>query len=308
MTRREVLAAAAACATPRLWARQRFDRSRLSAITDEIGKTADDAIAFAHHYGLEWVELRSVPETRKEYAFLSEPELKATAAALAANRLRVSFLNTGMLKFPWPGMAPARRPRDTDESYARRVESGKARFDRRMEDLKRALDAAHILGVDKVRIFTGSRTANPPSTYARVAEVLGEMADVAAREKIHLLVENEASCNVGTSVELSQLMEVLPHPWVGINWDPQNALPLKEVPFPDGYAALPKKRILNAQIKAKGVLPDSRERLDWKAIMEAMEKDRFSGKIGLETHIFDGTLIAAANTSMQEILHIVGEL
>ena len=55
-------------------------------------------------------------------------------------------------------------------------------------------------------------------------------------------------------------------------------------------------------------MPASPEKEDWKAIMAALEKDGYAGKIGLETHLFDGTLIAAAHTSMQEMLRIVREL
>ena len=55
-------------------------------------------------------------------------------------------------------------------------------------------------------------------------------------------------------------------------------------------------------------MPSSPEREDWKAIFGALERDGYKHKIGLETHIFDGTLIAAAHTSMDEILHIVGQL
>ena len=43
-------------------------------------------------------------------------------------------------------------------------------------------------------------------------------------------------------------------------------------------------------------------------IAEALDKDGYKGKIALETHIFDGTLIAAAHRSMEEIMHIVGEI
>lgn len=307
MTRREVLAVGG-CSVMPLWAKRRIDRSRISAITDEIGKTAGDSIAFARQYGLQWVELRSVPETRKDYALLPEAEVKATAAALAANGLRVSFLNTGLLKFAWPDTEPVRRRPESPEARATRTAAEKARFDRRIEELKHTIRNAHILGVDKVRIFTGARVADPHALYPRIADILGEMAFVAEKEKIHLLVENEASCNVATSAELADFLKLLPSRWLGINWDPQNALSYKEVPFPDGYARLPKKRVLNVQIKAKGVMPASPERLDWKAILEALERDGYRGEVGLETHIFDGTLIAAAHTSMKEILRITGEL
>ena len=62
------------------------------------------------------------------------------------------------------------------------------------------------------------------------------------------------------------------------------------------------------KIKGRNVMPNSPEKQDWKGIMQALDKDGYKGKIGLETHIFDGTLIAAAHTSMEEIMRIVREL
>ncbi len=305
VTRRELIAGA--LLAPALVGKARIDKSRISAISDEVGLTAADSIAFAKEYGLQWLEVRNVPELKREYAFQPEPVLRAAAASFKANGLRVSFMNTSLLKFGWPGTEPVRRRPETDDARAARLANESARFDKRMESLREALNAAKILGVDKVRVFTGSRVAEPRNVFPRVAEVINQMADVAAKEKIYLLIENEASQNVGTSEELAAIMEMLPSKWIGINWDPQNSLPLKEVPYPDGYNALPKKRILNVQIKGKGVM-DNPERLDWKSILQAMQRDGYPYRIGLETHIFDGTLIQASHTSMREILRIVGEL
>ncbi len=66
--------------------------------------------------------------------------------------------------------------------------------------------------------------------------------------------------------------------------------------------------MMNIQVKGKGVMPSSPEKEDWKGIMTSLDKDGYKGKIGLETHLFDGTLIAAAHASMEEILRIVNEV
>ena len=71
MTRRELLAGGAACATT-LWARSHMDKLRISAITDEIGLSTDESIAFAHQYGLHFVEIRNPPGNKKEYFTLTE--------------------------------------------------------------------------------------------------------------------------------------------------------------------------------------------------------------------------------------------
>jgi sugar phosphate isomerase/epimerase len=311
MTRRELLAAGAACATT-LWARSHMDKTRISAITDEIGLTTDESIAFAHQFGLHFVEIRNPPKNesngKKEYFALTEAEIKADAARFASEGLKVSFVNTSLLKFGWPGSEPVRRRPEEDAARERRLASEKARWDNRLEDLKKAIRCAQIMGCDKIRVFAGSRVEDPKTMYSKVAETIGgEMASIAEKEKVYLLIENEASQNIATSAELADIMKLIPSNWVGLNWDPHNAYG-KETSYPDGYSLLPKKRILNVQVKGKGVMPASPEKEDWKAIMLALDKDGYQGKIGLETHLFDGTLIAAAHTSMEEIMHIVGEI
>jgi sugar phosphate isomerase/epimerase len=310
VTRRELLAGTACLlgVQPLQAFKSHITKARISAITDEIGQTQADAIDFARQYGLEWVELRNVPETKKEFAFLTEPELKRWAAQLASNKLKVSFLNTSLLKFTWPGLIPAKMRKETDDQRAARVALEQKKWDQRREDTAAALRAANILGVDKVRVFTGERVANPETAYPLIVRTMEELLPLAEKAKVRLLIENESTQNIGTSAETRAIMELLPSRIMGINWDPQNALPLKETPWPDGYAQVPKDRLLNAQFKAKGLLDDSPEKLNWKAIMEAMQRDNFRGEIGLETHIFDGTLIEKAHESMKIILHDVGEL
>lgn len=311
MTRRDLLAAGAACAST-LWARSHMDKTRISAITDEIGLTTDESIAFAHHFGLQFVEIRNPPKNetnaKKEYFALTEAEIKADAVRFASEGLKVSFVNTSLLKFGWPGSEPVRRRPEDAAAREKRLASEKARWDSRIEDLKKAIHCAQIMGCDKLRVFAGSRVEDPKAMYSRVAETIGsEMAAVAEKEKVYLLIENEGSQNIATSAELADIMKLIPSKWVGMNWDPHNAYG-KETSYPDGYALLPKKRILNVQVKGKGVMPASPEKEDWKAIMLALDKDGYKGKIGLETHLFDGTLIAAAHTSMEEIMHILGEI
>jgi hydroxypyruvate isomerase len=307
MTRRELLAAAAASASS-LLAKSHFDKTRISAITDEIGKTTDESIEFAHNYGLQFIEIRNPPGNKKEYFQLTEPEIKADALRFHNEGLKVSFINTSLLKFGWPGSEPVRRRPEEPAAREKRLAGEKARWDNRLDDLRKAFHCAQIMGCDKVRVFAGSRVEDPKTMYSRIAETIGgEFAAIAEKEKVHLLIENEGSQNIATSAELADIMKLIPSKWVGMNWDPHNAYG-KETSYPDGYSVLPKSRILNVQVKGKGVMPSSPEKEDWKAIMLALDKDGYKGKIGLETHIFDGTLIAAAHTSMDEIMRIVHEL
>ena len=310
MTRRELLAASGVCATS-LWGKTRIDKTTISAITDEIGLTTDESIAFAHQYGMKFLELRNPPKNepngKKEYFQLTEPEIKVDAMRFNQEGLKISFINTGLLKFTWPDTEPARKRTEEPAAREKRLAAEKARWGQRMEELQKAIRCAQIMGCDKVRIFTGTRTENPASLFPRIAEVIGAMGEVAQKEKIHLLIENEGSQNVATSAELGEAFKLIPNKYIGFNWDPHNAYG-REHSFPEGYAALPKDRMLNIQVKGKGVMPLSPEKEDWKAILQALSRDNYKYKIGLETHLFDGTLIAAAHTSMEEIMRIVSEV
>ena len=280
LTRRDLLACSAVVLGARglCAARSRITKSRISAVTDEIGRTQSDAIAFAKEHGLQWVELRNVPETKKEFISLSEPELKRYATELAGNKLKVSLLKTNLLRSP-----------------------GRAK-----DDLARAITAAQIFGVDKIRVFTGARAADPAAAYPDLVKSMEELVPLAENAKVRLLIENEPSQNIGTCSELKAIMELLPSKSIGFNWDPQNALALKEAPWPAGYAQLPKARMWNVQIKSEG-LSDGPQQINWRAVMEAMERDGYQGEISLATENSDGTF-EKTNDSIREVMHIVGEL
>ncbi|HVV45602.1 MAG TPA: sugar phosphate isomerase/epimerase family protein [Bryobacteraceae bacterium] len=299
LSRRQVLAGAAvlAAASPLSAFKSRITKASISAITDEIGTTQAEAIDFAHHYGLSCVELRNIPETKKEVAKMTEPEVKAVAAELGAAKLKVTFLNTSLLKFNWPGLQPGAAVKPAEQK----------RWDSRKQDVETALRAANILGVDKVRVFTGKRVEHPETTYKLIAQTMEELLPMAEKAKVHLLIENEYSQNIGNSAESRDIMAMLPSKWIGLNWDPGNAQYLKEKPFPDGYALVPKDRILNIQFKAQNTL-DGPDKLDWKAVLEALEKDNYQYKLGLETHGDAAKRMEHAHASMEEMLRVVGSL
>jgi sugar phosphate isomerase/epimerase len=302
LDRRAFLGAALACRAAAGPARITLDR--ISLLTDEIARSPEDAIAFCKQYGVRWVELRAVPGGGGTYAQLDEPVLLETAKQLKQAGLRVSFLNTPMLKFTLPGTEPARRRNETPEQKQQREARERARFERRHEELAKALRAAEIFEVPLVRVFTFTRVAEPAEFLPTVAEILAPMAAEARGRGMKLLVENEGSCNVATSAELRRICELVTDAGLGINWDPVNALSFQEEVWPDGYKQLPLDRLGNVQMKARGLVVGP-VMVPWKEIFDALARDGYPGKIGLETHIFDGTLIEKAHLCMREIQKLV---
>ena len=303
MYRRNFLAALSA-APALLHARSKFDLSRIAMLTDEVARSPADAIAFCKQYQFRNVELRGVPGGKAHYGLMPPEQAREAARELKDNGLKVTFLNTPFFKITLPGTEPVFRRPETPDARERRLARHKAEFDRRHEDFKRAFENAHIYGVDKMRVFTFLRVAEPQSVFSQVVDVLGEMSELAAKSDIQLLIENEGACNIVTCAEMADLMERMPQKNVGLNWDPWNGLAHQESPFPEGYALLPKKRIWNVQMKGHALL-DAERKLPWNAMFEALLKDGYKGYAGLETHYFDGTLIEKSHLAAQEIRRIV---
>ena len=188
MTRRELLAAGRPGGASTLWARSHMDKMRISAITDEIGLTTDESIAFAHHFGMQFVEIRNPPKNesngKKEYFALTEAEIKADAVRFAERRAQ-SFVRqhqpaevrlAGQRTHP-PEARGRRRAREAPGSR-------ESPLGQPYRGPEKAIHCAQIMGCDKIRVFAGSRVADPKTMYSRIAETIGgEMAAVRRRRR-----------------------------------------------------------------------------------------------------------------------------
>ena len=271
VTRREFPIAVAACAS-QAWARSHWDRTRIAAITDELGNTADDAIDLAHEIGLWWVELRNLPGTSKAYAQARDADIQAAATRLTNARMKVSCVDAGF-----------------------------------MEDISQALRCAHLCGADRVRIFAHARTTGQAPALDALAAALAEMAAEADGQKITLLLANHPASSVATCAEMAAVMKLVPSRALAIEWNPHSARG-REQPFPDGYALLPKKRILNVRAEAAGLNPGVPGSEDWRAILQALDRDGYAGRIVLETGATGPSRIAATRDAIEELAHIVREV
>jgi sugar phosphate isomerase/epimerase len=284
----------------------RINPGRISAISDEIAMSPEEAIAFAHHFGLHWLELRDVPALPgqgKPYFFLQGEELSEAAKNFKENGIRISFLNTNLCKNALPDTEPTSWLKHDADGRRKRAEGAKQEYEERFTRLDKCLRASEAFGCPYLRVFSFLRTQDPAAVYERTANVIGEMAERTRKAGFLLLLENEPSCNVGDSAELAQFLKLLPENVIGFNWDARNATALGETPFPDGYNKLPRQRMKNAQIKGHDIL-DPDKPIDWAPIFAAMDRDGFTGQIGLETHYFDGTKLERSHLAMNKILQL----
>ena len=76
-----------------------------------------------------------------------------------------------------------------------------------MEELKRAAEAVHALGTNRVRIFTFKRVPNGDAIFDRIVDEMHKAIDVAKQQDVTLLVENEFDCNIGTGAETAKAIQ-----------------------------------------------------------------------------------------------------
>lgn len=253
-------------------------------ITDEVSFDLPRVLgSFVPKYGLRWVEIRDVEldgKRRYVYRGATPAQLRDLKRQLDDANVKLSVLDTGIYKITLPGTHPLGQ-----SAQERNPIQGE--FNRQMEDLKRAAEAAHTLGTDRVRIFTFHRVADPNAMFSRIVDSLHNALDVARQQGITLLVENEFDCNVATGTETARLFRVISDRRLMHNWDPGNCYMAGEQPYPKAWDQLDHSRIGHMHLKdAKGKrwMPIGKGDIDFVGQFRALKQMNYSHTMSLETH------------------------
>lgn len=255
----------------------------LGIITDQVDLDLSRVLkSFYPKYDLRWAEIRDLQidgAKRYVYASATPDQLKRVKRLLDDSGVKLSVLDTAIYKITLPGTTPA----GESPAYSNPEDRG---FAGQMDDLKRAADAAHALGSQRVRIFTFRRVAEPASIFPRIVEQLQGAIEVAKKQDITLLVENEYDCNMGTGAETARLLKAIPDNRLMHNWDPCNAYEMGEQPFPDAWNQLDHSRISHIHLKdAKGKQwkPIGAGEIDFAGQLQALKRMKYSGTLSVET-------------------------
>ncbi|HEY4047639.1 MAG TPA: TIM barrel protein [Acidobacteriaceae bacterium] len=274
---------------------------RLAVINDEITQDFDRACSIASHdFGLEWIELRGM--WNKNLLDLNSAEIAEARRLLEKYKLRVTDIASPLYKVDWPG-APLPKNQRRDQFHAD--------FDFKRQDqvLARSIELAKAFQTDRVRCFDFWRLDDQKPYRAGINEQLRKAAEVCAKSKIILLLENEMSCNTATAEEAAAVLKAISNPNFMLNWDPGNAATFpEETPYPNGYDLLPKNRI--GHCHAKDVVRKSGGKYEWAPVgggvvdwvgqLRALKSDGYHYAVSLETHWRGaGTPEASTRVSMQ---------
>jgi len=258
------------------------DRVQLGIITDEVSPDLEKALEFCKQFDFKWVELRNV--WGKYITEFQPDEVKRAQDLLAKYAIKVSVVDTEYFKIQLPGTTSTRTPkREAPDIYQKQDAL-----------LERAIGRARDFGTDKLRIFSFWRVEDPKTVFERVCKDLEKGAEIARKEKIRLVLENEHACNVATARESVAALNAVRSAGLGLNWDPGNAYAAGEHnTFPDGYAKLDKKRIWHMHVKDCDQdattgrykwLPAGAGKIDYVKQFAALRADGYRGSISIETH------------------------
>src|SRR5579875_841486 len=257
---------------------------KLGIITDEVDADLPRVLSdFYPKYGLKWAEIRNVRlDGRSKYVYdkATPDQVKEIRRELDGAGVKMSVLDTAIYKIALPGTTPL-------VENAADLNPANGEYGRQLEDLRRAADAAHTLGTKKVRIFTFKRVADPSSIFDRIVEELHKAIDVAKKQDVILLVENEFSCNTATGTESAQLFKAIPDRTLMHNWDPGNCYEAHEQPFPKAWDELDHSRIAHIHLKdaaGKSWRPIGGGEIDFVGQFRALKQMGYSGTMSLETH------------------------
>jgi sugar phosphate isomerase/epimerase len=257
---------------------------KLGIITDEVSPDLGKVLtSFYPKYGLKWAEIRNVQlddKSKYVYKAATPAQLKQIKKQLDDAGIKMSLLDTAVYKIPLPGTKPL-------GENAADLNQEQGNYDKQLDELKRAAEAAHALGTNRLRIFTFKRVQDPDAIFERIVENLHKAIAVAKQQGVVLVVENEFDCNTGTGTETAKLFKAIGDRTLMHNWDPGNCFEAGEEPFPKAWDQLDKSRISHIHLKdaeGKNWAPVGGGKIDFVGQFKALKAMKYSGTMSLETH------------------------
>ena len=255
----------------------------IAGITDEFSFDLDTALDAMAQVGMTGAELRLIGD--RNIIDFSDNEIAGVRERVEQRGMKVLSIASPVLKCVLPDAPPL------DQRFQQDVFGSAYTIADQPRLSKRAFEIAEQSGARIIRVFSYWRTSAPEQCLGRIISALRDLADRAADRGLIIGLENEHACNVATGAEAGRVLAALDHPALKSIWDPANASILGEVPFPDGYDALPHDRIAHVHAKdchVEGHKPTwgplGEMGIDWRGQIAALKRDGYTGAISLETH------------------------
>ncbi len=238
----------------------------LSGFGDEIDPDPGVQFAVLLALGARHVEVRGAWDTN--VVDLTDEQVERFAALLSAKGLGVSAIASPVGKVSV-------------------VEDPEAELTR----LGRAIAVAHRLGTPYVRVFSFYRPEGVPARDVRdpVLTRMRALADLAEREGIVLLHENEKDIYGDVPSRVLDVIESVGSPALRVAWDAANFVQVGVAPFTDGYGPLRPHleylQVKDAIAETGEVVPAGEGDGELRETLTALRDDGYAGFASLEPHL-----------------------
>jgi sugar phosphate isomerase/epimerase len=238
----------------------------LSGFGDEIDPDPDIQLAVLRALGARHIEVRAAWGTN--IVELSDDQLDEFAARLSRWGMGVSAI-----------ASPVGKVSVVDEP------------ERELHRLGRAIYAAHRLGTGYIRIFSFYRPDGMSAQEVRdpVLKRMRGLADLAEREGVVLLHENEKDIYGDLPARVLDVIESVGSDALRVAWDNANFVQCGVAPFTEGYAMLrPHLEYLQVKdaLSATGeVVPAGEGDGQLRETVTALRDDGYTGFASLEPHL-----------------------
>jgi sugar phosphate isomerase/epimerase len=240
----------------------------LSGFGDEIDPDPVVQAAVLRALGAGHIEVRGAWDTN--VVALDDDQLERLRAVFVQRGLRVSAIASPVGKVDIAG--------DADDELTR---------------LRRAVHAAHVLAAPYIRIFSFYRGGGVPVGSIRDAVLfrLRAFAELAEREGVVLVHENEKDIYGDVPARVLDIVESVGSPALRVAWDNANFVQVGVRPYTDGYAML-RPHLAYLQVKdaiaATGqVVPAGEGDGELRETLTALRDDGYAGFASLEPHLAD---------------------
>ncbi len=275
--------------------------SRLGIITDEVSPHLQEALDFANDHDLTHIEIRTVEE--RNVVDLSDEEILGIRTEVQRRGLFVSCFSSPIFKCA----LDVNRTVRAGDAFGDKVGNVEEHF----RKLIRAIEIAHQLDTQYIRIFSFWRERHPEKHTAEIVQYLYQAAALAEQHEVILLLENEPACNAGYATEVDAMVRSIDSPALKALWDPGNEAYGLRNAFPNGYQAI-KHTVAHVHLKdvqmndlgephcvpiGSGIVPYDLQ-------IAALREDGYKGLFTLETHYVPpgGTARDGSELSLQGLL------
>ena len=265
---------------------------KLTGFGDEISPDLTTQLEVMGSVGIKHLELRGIKG--KNVLELSDEEIEEARQILKEKDFNISAI-----------ASPIGKIKITDDFF---LDS---------ERLDKAISLAHIFETKYIRIFSYylPEEENHLSYSKEVIRRIEEMSEIAEKEKIILLLENEDDVYGDTPKRCLEILESINSPYLRSTFDPANFIiagvrPYREA-FPKMIEYIEYLHIKDARFSDKVIVPAGEGDGEIKEILKELKERNFDGFLSLEPHLaisgkmsgFSGAkLFKKAAKALKEIL------